>query len=61
MINKNNIKSISYEMPENVMIVHLHKKQVFNGYVSDRVRFKCSYKEFLKKGIELRKHKDYNK
>ena len=61
MINKDNIKSISYEMPENIMIIHLHKKQVFNGYVSDKVRFKCDYKEFLKKGVELRKYKDENK
>ena len=55
MIALSNIKSLEYELPANVMIVHLKKSMDINGFQRKEVRYKCDYKEFLKKGGEVKK------
>ena len=56
MIALSNIKQLDYEMPPNVMVVHLKEYIIHNGYRTKEVRYKITYEQFLARAVEWRRY-----
>ena len=57
MLNLEEIKQIEFEMPSNIMTVHLHKDRIIDGINTDKIRVKTTLSVFMKKLAKLNKYK----
>ena len=48
-MNLDEIKELSYDYKNQIMVVHLKEKKIYKNYMRDYINFKCDEKTFIEK------------
>ena len=48
-MNLDEIKELSYDYKNQIMVVHLKEKKIYKNYMRDYINFKCNEKTFIEK------------
>lgn len=48
-MNLAEIKELSYDYKNQIMVVHLKEKKIYKNYMRDYINFKCDEKTFIEK------------
>lgn len=48
-MNLDEIKELSYDYKNQIMVVHLKQKKIYKNYMRDYINFKCDEKTFIEK------------
>ena len=51
-MNLDEIKELSYDYKNQIMVVHLKQKKLYKNYMRDYINFKCDEKTFIEKCIK---------
>ena len=57
MLNKKNIKLLEYDESQGAMTIILKEKENHKGFLTDRIKVRCTYEECRVKAKELREFK----
>ena len=48
-MNLDEIKELTYDYKNQIMVVHLKEKKIYKNYMRDYINFKCDEKTFIEK------------